>query len=66
MTSVLLIIFGILIIVFSKGFSKKIIEFQNNTFNYSFGEKEISVSRVVVVITGVVFIFFAILDILGI
>jgi len=55
MIEILAIIGGTIIAILSKGISRIIIQVQNNTFGFHFGEKDRRSTQMVIVIVGVFF-----------
>ena len=50
------IVIGVMLILFNKPFAKKVISSQN-MIGLKYGEKEIKVSRIIIIICGICFIF---------
>ena len=64
--AVFFVIFGVIFTVFNKYVEEKTIYYQNLTFRFKFGEKEIFGTRIFCVVGGIVFIAIGLLDLMGI
>lgn len=63
---IILIVLGIIVIIFNKYLSEKLIYRQNLTFHFKFGNKEIYLTRILLVIFGIIWIIFILLDIMSV
>ncbi len=56
------LIVGLAMLIFNKPFSRAQIESQNQFWGFNYGEKEIGVSRIVILIVGIGFIIVGLLS----
>lgn len=63
LTGLILVLVGCLIIMLRNYFAKVIIEAQNRTWGFNFGEKEVVISKIVIIMTGFLFVLFGLLEV---
>lgn len=55
------IVVGCIAIIFRTPYAQKIIEFQNRVWSFNFGERDIKISKIVIIIVGCGFMLFGFL-----